>query len=132
MELHGDRGGLDDPAMVCGIGSMDGVSFMFIGHQKGRNTKVAFCSVQNISGTRRDCTGADITTGVLHSWAMQLHREWQDLCLACFHDWPPVAHGSWHLAMLRMHKRSVMLRRRTSTGTSACPSLTAIARRCGS
>ncbi len=40
VELHGDRGGLDDPAMVCGIGSMDGVSFMFIGHQKGRNTKV--------------------------------------------------------------------------------------------
>lgn len=40
MELHGDRGGLDDPAMVCGLGSIDGVSFMFIGHQKGRNTKV--------------------------------------------------------------------------------------------
>lgn len=44
VELHGDRGGLDDPAMVCGIGSMEGVSFMFIGHQKGRNTKVgAWC-----------------------------------------------------------------------------------------
>lgn len=40
MELHGDRGGLDDPAMVCGIGSIEGTSFMFIGHQKGRNTKV--------------------------------------------------------------------------------------------
>ena len=39
VELHGDRAGLDDPAMVCGIASMDGVSFMFIGHQKGRNTK---------------------------------------------------------------------------------------------
>lgn len=39
VELHGDRGGLDDPALVCGIGSIDGVSFMFIGHQKGRNTK---------------------------------------------------------------------------------------------
>uniref|UniRef100_A0A383VMQ5 acetyl-CoA carboxytransferase n=1 Tax=Tetradesmus obliquus TaxID=3088 RepID=A0A383VMQ5_TETOB len=39
VELHGDRAGLDDPAIVCGIGSMDGVSFMFIGHQKGRNTK---------------------------------------------------------------------------------------------
>ena len=43
VELHGDRAGLDDPAMVCGIGSMDGVSFMFIGHQKGRNTKVTPC-----------------------------------------------------------------------------------------
>jgi acetyl-CoA carboxylase carboxyl transferase subunit alpha len=39
VELHGDRGGLDDPALVCGIGSIDGVSMMFIGHQKGRNTK---------------------------------------------------------------------------------------------
>eukprot|EP00775_Hariotina_reticulata_P012784 gene12784-12912_t len=39
VELHGDRAGLDDPAIVCGIGSMDGKSFMFIGHQKGRNTK---------------------------------------------------------------------------------------------
>ena len=26
--------------MVCGLASMDGISFMFIGHQKGRNTKV--------------------------------------------------------------------------------------------
>jgi hypothetical protein len=40
VELHGDRAGLDDPAIVCGIGSMDGTPFMFIGHQKGRNTKV--------------------------------------------------------------------------------------------
>ena len=40
VELHGDRAGLDDPAMVCGLASMGGVSFMFIGHQKGRNTKV--------------------------------------------------------------------------------------------
>ncbi|CAL5218470.1 g154 [Coccomyxa viridis] len=39
VELHGDRAGLDDPAMVCGLASMDGISFMFIGHQKGRNTK---------------------------------------------------------------------------------------------
>lgn len=39
VELHGDRGGLDDPALVCGLASIDGISFMFIGHQKGRNTK---------------------------------------------------------------------------------------------
>ena len=44
VELHGDRAGLDDPAMVCGLASMDGISFMFIGHQKGRNTKVDSCS----------------------------------------------------------------------------------------
>jgi len=40
VELHGDRAGLDDPAMVCGLASMEGQTFMFIGHQKGRNTKV--------------------------------------------------------------------------------------------
>ncbi|XP_057435610.1 acetyl-coenzyme A carboxylase carboxyl transferase subunit alpha, chloroplastic-like [Lotus japonicus] len=39
IELHGDRAGYDDPAIVTGIGSMDGKSYMFIGHQKGRNTK---------------------------------------------------------------------------------------------
>lgn len=38
MELHGDRGGYDDPALVTGIGKIDGMSFMFMGHQKGRNT----------------------------------------------------------------------------------------------
>jgi acetyl-CoA carboxylase alpha subunit len=42
VELHGDRAGLDDPAIVCGIGNMDGIPFMFIGHQKGRNTKVEY------------------------------------------------------------------------------------------
>lgn len=31
--------GLDDPAIVCGIGTIDDMPFMFIGHQKGRNTK---------------------------------------------------------------------------------------------
>ncbi|KAL2233915.1 acetyl-coenzyme A carboxylase carboxyl transferase subunit alpha, chloroplastic [Sesamum indicum] len=39
VELHGDRAGYDDPAIVTGIGSMEGRSYMFIGHQKGRNTK---------------------------------------------------------------------------------------------
>lgn len=39
MELHGDRAGYDDPAIVTGLGKISGQSFMFIGHQKGRNTK---------------------------------------------------------------------------------------------
>nr|BBG67101.1 acetyl-CoA carboxyltransferase subunit alpha [Gnetum ula] len=39
VELHGDRAGYDDPAIVTGIGTIDGISFVFIGHQKGRNTK---------------------------------------------------------------------------------------------
>lgn len=39
VELHGDRTVKDDKAMVGGIGSLDGQPVMFIGHQKGRNTK---------------------------------------------------------------------------------------------
>ncbi|BAT84191.1 hypothetical protein LR48_Vigan03g103100 [Vigna angularis] len=39
MEIHGDRAGYDDPAIVTGIGLIDGRRYMFIGHQKGRNTK---------------------------------------------------------------------------------------------
>ena len=39
IELHGDRNFGDDKAMVGGFGRIDGQTFMFIGHQKGRNTK---------------------------------------------------------------------------------------------
>ncbi|XVE76503.1 hypothetical protein DITRI_Ditri12bG0178800 [Diplodiscus trichospermus] len=39
VELHGDRAGYDDPAVVTGIGTIDGRRYMFMGHQKGRNTK---------------------------------------------------------------------------------------------
>ena len=38
-ELHGDRMYADDPAIVGGIGRLDGRPIMFIGHQKGRDTK---------------------------------------------------------------------------------------------
>lgn len=39
QELHGDRMYADDPAIVGGIGRVDGRVIMFIGHQKGRDTK---------------------------------------------------------------------------------------------
>lgn len=39
IELHGDRAFGDDKAMVGGFGSVDGMSVMFVGQQKGRNTK---------------------------------------------------------------------------------------------
>ncbi|XP_068640542.1 acetyl-coenzyme A carboxylase carboxyl transferase subunit alpha, chloroplastic-like [Aristolochia californica] len=39
VELHGDRAGYDDPAIVTGLGSINGKSYLFVGHQKGRNTK---------------------------------------------------------------------------------------------
>ncbi|QXJ26455.1 acetyl-CoA carboxylase carboxyltransferase subunit alpha [Actinomadura graeca] len=39
VELHGDRNFRDDPAVVGGIGDIDGVTVMIIGHQKGHDTK---------------------------------------------------------------------------------------------
>ena len=39
VELHGDRGFADDPALVAGVGRIDEVGFVIIGHQKGRDTK---------------------------------------------------------------------------------------------
>lgn len=40
IELHGDRTVKDDKAMVGGFGSVDGKTVMFIGQQKGINTKM--------------------------------------------------------------------------------------------
>ncbi|MCH2663042.1 acetyl-CoA carboxylase carboxyl transferase subunit alpha, partial [bacterium] len=39
VELHGDRQYRDDPAIVGGLGRIDGRPIMLIGQQKGRNTK---------------------------------------------------------------------------------------------
>lgn len=39
IELHGDRNVGDDKAMVGGLGTIQGQTFMIIGQQKGRNTK---------------------------------------------------------------------------------------------
>ncbi|TVQ17927.1 MAG: acetyl-CoA carboxylase carboxyltransferase subunit alpha [Leptolyngbya sp. DLM2.Bin15] len=40
IELHGDRcTGVDDKALVGGIGRLDGRPIMMLGHQKGRDTK---------------------------------------------------------------------------------------------
>jgi len=40
QELHGDRSVKDDKAMVGGFGMVDGETVMFIGQQKGINTKM--------------------------------------------------------------------------------------------
>ena len=39
QELHGDRMFADDPAIIGGIGRIDGRPLMIIGQQKGRDTK---------------------------------------------------------------------------------------------
>jgi acetyl-CoA carboxylase carboxyl transferase subunit alpha len=40
IEMHGDRTVKDDKAIVGGFGSINGQTVMFIGHQKGINTKL--------------------------------------------------------------------------------------------
>jgi acetyl-CoA carboxylase carboxyl transferase subunit alpha len=39
IELHGDRRFADDPAIVGGIGKINDIPMVIIGHQKGRGTK---------------------------------------------------------------------------------------------
>ncbi len=39
IELHGDRRFADDPAIVGGVGKINGIPMVIIGHQKGRGTK---------------------------------------------------------------------------------------------
>ena len=39
VEIHGDRGYADDPAIVSGLGTFRGRSVALIGHQKGRGTR---------------------------------------------------------------------------------------------
>ena len=39
MELHGDRCGSDDPALVGGVARLANQSVVILGHQKGRDTK---------------------------------------------------------------------------------------------
>ncbi len=39
FEMHGDRGGYDDPALVGGVARLDGRPVVIMGHQKGRDTK---------------------------------------------------------------------------------------------
>ncbi|OGP93831.1 MAG: acetyl-CoA carboxylase carboxyltransferase subunit alpha [Deltaproteobacteria bacterium RBG_16_54_18] len=39
MELHGDRGFMDDPAIVGGFARLEGETVVVVGHQKGRDVK---------------------------------------------------------------------------------------------
>lgn len=39
IELHGDRGGADDSALVGGLGILNNQTIVFIGHQRGKDTK---------------------------------------------------------------------------------------------
>jgi acetyl-CoA carboxylase carboxyl transferase subunit alpha len=39
VEIHGDRKYADDPAIICGFGSLRDRQVLVVGHQKGRDTK---------------------------------------------------------------------------------------------
>ena len=39
VELHGDRGFMDDPALVGGLARLDGEGVVVVGHQKGKDMK---------------------------------------------------------------------------------------------
>lgn len=39
LELHGDRGFMDDPAMIGGLARLEGETVVVVGHQKGRDVK---------------------------------------------------------------------------------------------
>nr|QCI05144.1 acetyl-CoA carboxylase, carboxyl transferase subunit alpha [Centroceras clavulatum] len=39
VELHGDRGGTNDPALIGGLGKLNNQTVVFIGHQRGKDTK---------------------------------------------------------------------------------------------
>jgi acetyl-CoA carboxylase carboxyl transferase subunit alpha len=39
VELHGDRGRADDPAIVAGLGRFEGRTVALVGHQKGRDIR---------------------------------------------------------------------------------------------
>jgi acetyl-CoA carboxylase carboxyl transferase subunit alpha len=39
QEIHGDRLFGDDPAIICGMGLLDGIPIMLVGEEKGRDTK---------------------------------------------------------------------------------------------
>ncbi|MCC6174297.1 MAG: acetyl-CoA carboxylase carboxyl transferase subunit beta [Chloroflexi bacterium] len=39
VELHGDRLNADDPAVICGIGDLGGITIMLIGQERGRTAE---------------------------------------------------------------------------------------------
>ena len=64
IELHGDRGVKDDKAMVGGWGTIGKQSVMFIGQQKGRNTKKRWeksSSYTPSNAIRRSCKAGSTT-----------------------------------------------------------------------
>lgn len=50
VELHGDRQGGDDPAMVGGLAEMDGITVMLIGHERGSTPELQAVHHRGMAG----------------------------------------------------------------------------------
>ena len=78
FELHGDRGGSDDMAMVGGLGKLDGRPVLFLGHQKGRDTK------ENVARN----FGMASPGGYRKALRLMQHADRFGLAVVCFIDTP--------------------------------------------
>ncbi len=81
MELHGDRRGGDDLALVGGVGRIDGQPVLMLGHQKGHDTKD---NVTRNFGMARPC-------GYRKAMRLMNHANHFGLPILAFIDTP----GAW-------------------------------------
>lgn len=78
IELHGDRRFADDKAMICGLAKLDTFKIMFIGHQKGRDTKENL--IRNFGSAHPE--------GYRKAMRMMKIAEKFDIPIVCFIDTP--------------------------------------------
>lgn len=81
FELHGDRGGHDDPALVGGVARLNGRPVMVLGHQKGRDTK------DNVARN----FGMPLPGGYRKAWRLMEHAHQFGMPIITFIDTP----GAW-------------------------------------
>ena len=78
IELHGDRCGSDDQALVGGLGQLGEQPVMFLGHQKGRDTK------ENVARN----FGMASPGGYRKALRLMRHADRFNLPVICFIDTP--------------------------------------------
>ena len=81
FELHGDRGGEDDPALVGGVARLNGRPVVVLGHQKGRDTK------DNVARN----FGMPLPGGYRKAWRLMEHAHQFSMPIITFIDTP----GAW-------------------------------------
>jgi acetyl-CoA carboxylase carboxyl transferase subunit alpha len=81
FELHGDRSGSDDPALVGGVARLNGRPVVVLGHQKGRDTK------DNVARN----FGMPLPGGYRKAWRLMEHAHQFGMPIITFIDTP----GAW-------------------------------------